>query len=58
MKREGASRASNHFKTQSEANARARQLAMKSKGERITLGKNGKIKSKDSYGNDPRGSKG
>lgn len=54
VKREGAARASNHFGTQREADVRARELAKKSGGERITVGLDGKIRSKDSYGNDPK----
>ena len=38
-----------------EAEKRAGQLAEKSGGERIMQGKSGKIRSKDSFGNDPRG---
>ena len=54
VKREGARRAANQFDTQREANERARDLAKKSGGERITQKRNGSIGSKDSYGNDPR----
>jgi hypothetical protein len=57
VEREGGKRASGHFDTQKEANDRARDLAQKSGGERITQGKDGKIKSKDSYGNDPKSRK-
>ena len=51
----GAKRASAVLGTQREAERRAGQLAEKSGGERITQGKSGKIRSKDSFGNDPRG---
>jgi len=54
VKREGADRAANLFDTQAGANARARDLAKKSGGERITQKRDGTIGSKDSYGNDPR----
>ena len=54
VKREGAKRAANVFDTQRDANARARDLAKKSGGERITQKRDGSIGSKDSYGNDPR----
>lgn len=54
VKREGASRAANVFGTQAQANARARELAKRSGGERITQKRDGTIGSKDSYGNDPR----
>ena len=53
VKREGAARASNVFDTKAEANARARELAITSGGERITQNLDGRIGSKDSYGNDP-----
>jgi hypothetical protein len=52
VKREGADRAANVFDTQAQANARARQLAKESGGERITQGRDGSIVSKDSYGNE------
>jgi hypothetical protein len=50
VKREGADRAANLFDTQAQANARARELAQQSGGERITQGRDGTIVSKDSYG--------
>lgn len=52
VKREGSDRAAGVFDTQRDANARARDLAMKSGGERITQKRDGTIGSKDSYGND------
>lgn len=52
VKREGAERAANIFDTQAEANARARELAKQSGGERVTQGRDGSIVSKDSYGNE------
>ena len=55
VKRAGAKRASAILGTQREAEKRAGQLAQKSGGERIMQGKSGKIRSKDSFGNDPRG---
>ena len=54
VKREGANRASGVFDTQREADSRARDLAKKSGGERITQGRDGKIRSKDSYGNESK----
>ena len=57
VKREGADRAANVFGTQRDANSRARDLAKKSGGERITQKRDGSIGSKDSYGNDPRSRK-
>ena len=53
VQREGADRASNIFDKKSDANARARELAIKSQGERITQNRDGSIGSKDSYGDDP-----
>lgn len=52
VKRQGAERAANIFDTQAQANARARDLAKQSGGERITQGRDGSIVSKDSYGNE------
>lgn len=52
VKREGADRAAAVFDTQRDANTRARELAKKSGGERITQKRDGTIGSKDSYGND------
>ncbi len=43
------------FKTQKEAIEKARERAMKEKSELIIHGKDGKIRQKNSYGNDPRG---
>ena len=54
VKRDGAQRAANVLGTQAQANARARDLAKKTGGERITQRRDGSIGSKDSYGNDPR----
>ena len=41
------------YETQKEAEARAREIAINQKSEVIVQGKNGRIRSKDSYGNDP-----
>ena len=54
VKREEADRASGVFGTQREADSRARDLAKKSRGERITQGRDGRIRSKDSYGNESK----
>lgn len=54
VRREGAEKASGVFDTQREADARARDLATKSGGERITQGRDGRIRSKDSYGDESR----
>lgn len=41
------------FDTQKEAVAHAREIALRQKSEVIVQGTDGKIRSKDSYGNDP-----
>ena len=51
---EGNSRDTALFDTQREAIDRARTSAINKGGEVIVQGRNGKIRSKDSYGNDPR----
>ena len=50
---EGNSRDTAIFSTQREAIARAREIAINQKSELIIQGRNGRIRSKDSYGNDP-----
>ena len=50
---EGNNRDTAVFSTQSEAIARAREIAINQKSELIIQGRNGRIRSKDSYGNDP-----
>ena len=50
---EGSERDTEHFRTQAEAAERARQIAQNKKSEVIIQGRNGRIRSKDSYGNDP-----
>lgn len=54
VRREGAERASGVFDTQRQADVRARELATSSGGERITQGRDGRIRSKDSYGGESR----
>lgn len=54
VKRQGAERSSSIHDTQRQADQRAAELARESGGERITHNREGKIRSKDSYGNDPR----
>jgi len=51
--RENSSRASAITNTQAEANEIARRIAKNEKVDRITQGKDGRIVSHDSYGNDP-----
>lgn len=50
---EGNSRDTQRFDTQAEAIARAREIAINQRSEVIVQGRNGQIRSKDSYGNDP-----
>lgn len=50
---EGNQRDTKQFATQREAISYARSIAINQKSELITQGRNGKIRSKDSYGNDP-----
>ncbi|XDZ64977.1 DUF2188 domain-containing protein [Alphaproteobacteria bacterium LSUCC0684] len=58
VKREGAERASSLHPTQAEAWIEAKRLARLSKGEAILQGENGKIRGRNSYGNDPYPPKG
>ncbi len=46
-------RATKLFETQKEAIKYGRELAVKQKAELVIHGENGKIRDKDSYGNDP-----
>lgn len=50
---EGNSRASYVTQTQEQARLKARDLAIKNQSEVLIHGVNGKIRAKDSYGNDP-----
>ncbi len=50
---EGNQRDTKQFSTQKEAISYARSIAVNQKSELIVQGCNGKIRSKDSYGNDP-----
>ncbi|NOX61619.1 MAG: DUF2188 domain-containing protein [Chloroflexi bacterium] len=52
-KQDGNKRASKVTRTQEEAIESARRAAKKKGGEVIVHGRDGKIRSKDSYGNDP-----
>lgn len=51
--REGAKRASEVTGTQADAVAAARSLAQAGKGELLIHGENGRIRARDSFGNDP-----
>ena len=50
---ENAARPSSVHRTQGEAIDRARELARSQKAELIVHGADGKIRARDSYGNDP-----
>lgn len=49
----GAGKATKHFDTQKEAIEYGRKIAQNQKAEFYVHGKDGKIREKDSYGNDP-----
>lgn len=53
VKRAGASRASRTFDTQSEAISYGKTVAKNSKSELVIHGTNGRIRERNSYGNDP-----
>ena len=53
VKPEKATKATKNFKTQKDAIAFAREVAIKQQGELVIHGRNGKICDKDSFGNDP-----
>jgi len=50
---EGNSRDTSHHRTQAQAEAAARDIARNQHSEVLTHGLDGKIRSKDSFGNDP-----
>ncbi|MFA5964644.1 MAG: DUF2188 domain-containing protein [Sphingomonas sp.] len=53
VKGAGNSRATAVFNTQAEAIAHARQIAQNQESELLIHGKNGQIRERDSFGNDP-----
>jgi len=53
VKKEGAKRTSGNFDTQKEAMDYGKELAKKTKGEHFIHGRDGRIRERDSYGNDP-----
>lgn len=57
-KKAGNERASAVTRTQAEAIKRGRELAKTEKSELIVQGRDGRIRAKDSEGNDPRRTKG
>lgn len=50
---EGNQRDTKQFATQREAISHAKSIAINQQSEVIVQGRNGRIRSKDSYGNDP-----
>jgi hypothetical protein len=58
VKAEGMSEPFAVFKTQSEAWERAKSIARKERSEALLHGKNGLIRARNTYGYDPRRSKG
>jgi uncharacterized protein YdaT len=58
VKAEGAGRATRVTGTQREAMEVAREIAKNQGSERIVHGENGRIRQKNSYGNDPHPPKG
>ena len=58
VRRGGAARASAHFKTKTEATARAREVSRNAKTELKIHNLDGRISESDSHGNDPRDIKG
>ncbi len=54
VRREDASRASRVFDTQSEAESHGRRTAQREKVELIVAGRDGEIRDRSSFGNDPR----
>lgn len=53
--RHEGSKASTQYRTQAEAIAKGRAMAKREKVELIWQGRDGSIKGRNSYGNDPRG---
>ena len=58
VKAEGASEPFAVFKTQSEAWEKAKSIARKERSEALLHGKDGQIRARNTYGSDPRRSKG
>jgi uncharacterized protein DUF2188 len=55
---EGSSRARSTHKTQAEAAKVARDVAQQNKSELLIHGRNGRIRSRNTYGHDPQRTKG
>lgn len=58
VKREGSKRILELFKTQEKAINKGRNIAKRDKGELFIHGRDGQIRERDSYGNDPYPPKG
>ena len=58
VKQEEAKRSSGNFNTQKEAFERAREIAINNRQEVAIHGRNGRIREKHSYGDDPHPPKG
>lgn len=58
VKKSGSSRATKVFDTQSEAFSFGREVAINQSTELFLHGRNGQIRERNSYGNDPRSSRG
>lgn len=58
VKGAGNSKATSVHSTQKEAFEKAREIATNQQSEVLIHGKNGQIREKNSYGNDPRNTKG
>ena len=58
VEREGAAPASSRHRTQAEADGRGRAVARREHVELIVHGRDGRIRERDSYGNDPRRTQG
>jgi len=50
---EGNERDTSRYATQQQAQERAKEIAINQGGDVITHGRDGKIRARDSYGNDP-----
>jgi Uncharacterized protein conserved in bacteria (DUF2188) len=55
---EGTSRPRSTHKTQSEAATAARDIARRNKSELLIHGRNGRVRDRNTYGHDPRRTKG
>jgi hypothetical protein len=58
VKGEGNGKDTSHHRTQEEARQAAREIAINQKSEVVIHRPNGRIRDKDSYGNDPHPPKG